>query len=68
MICIEEHIYECGDTAILQWRNPLGLRACGFFQVKDDQIVRQKDYFDQLSFFKVQGLPILKDYLDTCSQ
>lgn len=31
MVCIEEHIYECGDTAILQWRDPLGLRGCGFF-------------------------------------
>lgn len=67
MVCIEEHIYECGDTAILQWRDPLGLRGCGFFQVKDNQIVHQKGYFDQLSFFKVQGLPIPNDYLDTCS-
>ena len=23
MVCIEERIYECGDTAILQWRDPL---------------------------------------------
>lgn len=65
MVCVEEHIYECGDTAILQWRDPLGLRGCGFFQVKDDKIVNQKGYFDQLSFFKSQGLPIPKDYLNT---
>ncbi|MEM7762184.1 MAG: nuclear transport factor 2 family protein [Cyanobacteria bacterium P01_A01_bin.40] len=64
MVCIEERIYECGDTAILQWRDPLGLRGCGFFQVKDDQIVHQKGYFDQLSFFKVQGLSIKEDYLE----
>jgi hypothetical protein len=65
MVCIEERIYECGDTAILQWRDPLGLRGCGFFQVRDDQIVHQKGYFDQLSFFKEQGLSIPKDYLDS---
>lgn len=63
MVCIEENIYECGDTAILQWKDPLGLRGCGFFQVKDGEIVHQKGYFDQLSFFRQQGLPIPDDYL-----
>ena len=64
MVCIEEYIYECGDTAILQWRDPLGLRGCGFFQVVDDQIVHQKGYFDQLTFFKIQNLPVPDDYLN----
>ena len=65
MICIEERIYECGDTAILQWRDPNGLKGCGFFQIENDRITHQRGYFDQLSFFKTQGLPIPKDYLDT---
>ena len=65
MVCIEERIYECGDTAILQWRDPIGLRGCGFFQFRDEQIVHQKGYFDQLSFFKAQGIPIPARYLDT---
>ncbi|MDX1411231.1 MAG: nuclear transport factor 2 family protein [Nitrospirales bacterium] len=42
MMCIEENIYECGDTAILQWRDPLGLRGCGFCQMVEDQTVHQK--------------------------
>ena len=63
MVCIEERIYECGETAILQWRDPLGLRGCGFFEVKDGLIVHQKGYFDQLSFFKQQGLEVPDDYL-----
>ncbi|MDJ0750506.1 MAG: nuclear transport factor 2 family protein [Woeseiaceae bacterium] len=63
MVCIEERIYECGDTAILQWRDPLGLRGCGFFQLRDGQIVHQKGYFDQLSFFRAQGLEVPDDYL-----
>ena len=63
MVCIEERIFECDDTAILQWRDPLGLRGCGFFQIKDDHIVHQKGYFDQLSFFKAQGLEVPDDYL-----
>ncbi len=63
MVCIGERIYECGDTAILQWRDPLGLKGCGFFQVRDGQIIHQKGYFDQLSFFRQQGLPVPDDYL-----
>lgn len=65
MVCIEERIYECGDTAILQWRDPLGLKGCGFFQFRDEKICHQKGYFDQLSFFKAQGLPVPHDYLNT---
>lgn len=64
MVCIEERIFECGDWAILQWRDPLGLRGCGFFQIKNDKIIHQKGYFDQLTFFKVRGLPVPDDYLD----
>lgn len=65
MVCIEEQVYECGDTAILQWKDPSGLKGCGFFQFRNGEIIHQKGYFDQLSFFKSQGLPIPKDYLDT---
>jgi len=65
MVCIEERVYECGDTAILQWRDPLGFKGCGFFQFKEGRIVHQKGYFDQLSFFRLNGLPVPDDYLDT---
>jgi limonene-1,2-epoxide hydrolase len=65
MVCIEERIYESGDTAILQWVDPNGLRGCGFFQIKDDQIVHQRGYFDQLTFFRAQGLAIPDEYLET---
>lgn len=65
MVCIEERVYECGDTAILQWRDPIGLKGCGFFQFKDDKIIHQKGYFDQLTFFRAQGLPIPDEYLES---
>jgi hypothetical protein len=64
MECIEERIYECGDTAILQWRDPAGLKGCGFFKFQNELIVHQKGYFDQLSFLRAQGLPIPEDYLN----
>lgn len=64
MECIEETLFEDGEWAILEWRDPLGLRGCGFFQIKNDRIVFQRGYFDQLSFFKQQGLPVPQKYLD----
>ena len=65
MVCIEERIYECGDTAILQWHDPIGLKGCGFFQFRGNEIIHQKGYFDQLTFFQAQGIPIPEKYLDT---
>lgn len=57
MTCIVEHIFEDGEWAILEWRDPLGLRGCGFFQVKDGQILFQRGYWDKLFFLKKYGLP-----------
>ncbi len=39
------------------------LRGCGFFRVLRDQIVFQRGYFDQLSFFRLQGLAVPENYL-----
>lgn len=58
MVCIVEHIFEDGQWAILEWRDPLGLHGCGFFQVVNDQIVFQRGYWDKLSFLKMHNLPI----------
>ena len=38
MTCIPEIIHEAGDVAILEWRDPLGLRGCGLFTVRDGRI------------------------------
>ena len=65
MVCIKQKIHECDNTAILQWSDPLGLRGCGFFQIKNNLIVHQQGYFDQLTFFKIQNLPIPEDYLSS---
>ncbi len=58
MVCIIENIFEDGDWAILEWRDPLGLRGCGFFHITDDKIKFQRGYWDKLSFLRQQGLPI----------
>lgn len=58
MVCIVESLFESGEWAILEWRDPLGLRGCGFFHVQDGRIVRQRGYWDKLSFLRMHGLPI----------
>ena len=32
MVCIVENIFEDGEWAIMEWKDQLGLRGCGFFQ------------------------------------
>lgn len=58
MTCIPENLFEDGEWAILEWRDPKGLRGCGFFRVRDDRILFQRGYWDRLSFLRQQGLPI----------
>lgn len=56
MVCIVENMFEDGDWAIMEWRDPRGLRGCGFFHVVDGLIVFQRGYWDKLSFLKQEGL------------
>lgn len=55
MVCIVENIFQDGDVGMLEWKDPKGLRGCGFFWIKDDKIVYQRGYFDRLSFMQQQG-------------
>ncbi|MBX3044261.1 MAG: nuclear transport factor 2 family protein [Candidatus Kapabacteria bacterium] len=58
MTCIPENIFEDGEWAILEWKDPNGLRGCGFFQIKSNKIEFQRGYWDKLSFLKLHKLPI----------
>ena len=58
MVCIVENIFEDGQWAILEWRDPLGLRGCGFFQIVNNKILIQRGYWDMLTFLKQHNLPI----------
>lgn len=61
MVCIVENIFEDGEWAILEWKDPLGLRGCGFFHVIDGKIKFQRGYWDKLSFLRQHKLPIPRD-------
>jgi len=58
MVCVVENLFEDGEWAILEWKDPLGLRGCGFFHVVDGKIKFQRGYWDKLSFLRQQGLPM----------
>ena len=58
MECLIENLFEDGEWAILEWRDPNGLRGCGFFRVTDGKIQFQRGYWDRLSFLRLHGLPI----------
>ncbi len=58
MVCLVENLFEDGEWAILEWRDPRGLRGCGFFHVVDGEIVAQRGYWDKLSFLRQHGFPL----------
>ena len=58
MVCQIENIFQDGDWAILEWTDPIGLRGCGFFNIRNDKIAFQRGYFSELSFLRLQGLPL----------
>lgn len=57
MVCNVEQILEDGQWAVLEWRDPLGLRGCGFFHVVAGRIVEQRGYWDKLTFLRAQEKP-----------
>jgi len=58
MTCMVENLFQDGDWAILEWRDPKGLRGCGFFQVRNGKIAFQRGYWDKLSFARSHGIPL----------
>jgi limonene-1,2-epoxide hydrolase len=55
MTCIVENLFQDGEWAMLEWRDPKGLRGCGFFHIQHDKIAFQRGYWDKLSFLKSHG-------------
>jgi ketosteroid isomerase-like protein len=58
MVCIVEQIFQDGEWAILEWRDPLGMQGCGFFHILDGKIAFQRGYWDKLTFLRLNGLPL----------
>ena len=60
MVCLVENIFEDNEWAILEWKDPQGLRGCGFFHIINNKIKFQRGYWDKLSFLRMHNLPIPK--------
>ena len=60
MKCIPENIFQDRDWVILEWKDPKGLRGCGFFKIENDKISFQRGYWDKLTFLKLHNLPLPK--------
>jgi limonene-1,2-epoxide hydrolase len=58
MICIPVNIFQDNEWVILEWKDPNGLRGCGFYKIQNEKIVFQRGYWDKLSFLKLHKLPI----------
>src|SRR5919112_443567 len=48
MVCIPENIFEDGEWTIMEWKDPKGLRGCGFFHIVNGRIKLQRGYWDKL--------------------
>lgn len=48
--CIVENLFQDGEWAILEWRDPQDRRGCGFFHVVDGTIRFQRGYWDHITF------------------
>lgn len=55
-----KNVFEDSEWAILEWKDPLGLRIYGFFHIKNNKIIFQRGYWDRLSFLRQNNLPIPK--------
>lgn len=58
MTCIVENVFEDGEWGILEWKDPKGMRGCGFFKFADNKIVFQRGYWDKLSFHRLHNIPL----------
>jgi limonene-1,2-epoxide hydrolase len=51
MTCQVENLFEDGAWAVLEWRDPRGLRGCGVFRIENNKIALQRGYWGTSSRF-----------------
>lgn len=60
--CIVQHLYAAeGGRVVLEWKDRVGLLGVNIFELEDGLIKRQRNYFDQLSFFRLNGIPLPRE-------
>lgn len=57
--CLVKHLYAAeGGRVVLEWEDNVGLLGVNIYEIDDGRIHRQRNYFDQLSFLRLNGLPL----------
>ncbi len=57
--CIVKGLYAGeGGRVILEWEDKVGLLGVNIYDLEDGLIRHQRNYFDQLSFLRLNGLPL----------
>ncbi|MEZ4302067.1 MAG: nuclear transport factor 2 family protein [Polyangiaceae bacterium] len=60
--CIVQHLYTAeGDRVVLEWKDKVGLPGINVYELRGGLIQAQRNYFDQLTFFKLNNLPLPKE-------
>lgn len=57
MECVPVNLFEDGEWAILEWKDPNGMLGSTFFQVIDGRIKLARGYWDRLSAAQAQAGP-----------
>jgi len=50
MECLPVNLFEDGEWAILEWKDPMDRLGCGFFHVIDGKVALQRGYWDSATF------------------
>lgn len=59
--CIVKRLYSAdGGHVVLEWQDKVGLLGVNLFEVTEGLIRHQRNYFDQVSFLRLNGLPLPK--------
>ena len=57
--CTVRHLYAAdGGRVVLEWQDKVGLLGVNVYEIEDGLIRRQRNYFDQLSFLRLNKLPL----------
>lgn len=60
--CLVKHLHTTDDGhVVLEWQDKVGLCGVNIYEVADGLVQRQRNYFDQLSFLRLNGLPLPRE-------
>lgn len=46
---------------VLEWQDKVGLLGVNIYEIADGLVQRQRNYFDPLSFIRLNGLPLARE-------